>query len=174
MRNQKGFTLIELLIVVAIIGIIAAIAIPNLLNAIQRGKQKRTMGDLRTCATANESYSLERGVLKDRWPVGGLAAVVVRICGPCPRGTGARCRALPCPSPIVPRGRFRKAPPVGRCDRLESGVRAVPRGCFRVRFTPAPGRPGAGGQVGWACAPRGRTFGQRVGSFSRLCTVRSL
>ena len=47
-RNNKGFTLIELLIVVAIIGIIVAIAIPNLLNAIQRAKQKRTMGDMRT------------------------------------------------------------------------------------------------------------------------------
>ena len=58
-KNQKGFTLIELLIVVAIIGIIAAIAIPNLLNAIQRGKQKRTMGDMRTVATANESYSID-------------------------------------------------------------------------------------------------------------------
>ena len=58
-RNNKGFTLIELLIVVAIIGIIAAIAIPNLLNAIQRGKQKRTMGDMRTAATANESYSID-------------------------------------------------------------------------------------------------------------------
>jgi type II secretion system protein G len=58
-KNTKGFTLIELLIVVAIIGIIAAIAIPNLLNAIQRGKQKRTMGDLRTVATANEQYSID-------------------------------------------------------------------------------------------------------------------
>ena len=57
--NGSGFTLIELLIVVAIIGIIAAIAIPNLLNAIQRGKQKRTMGDMRTVATANESYSID-------------------------------------------------------------------------------------------------------------------
>ena len=58
-KAQRGFTLIELLIVVAIIGIIAAIAIPNLLNAIQRGKQKRTMGDMRTAATANESYSID-------------------------------------------------------------------------------------------------------------------
>ena len=58
-KNQKGFTLIELLIVVAIIGIIAAIAIPNLLNAIQRGKQKRTMGDMRTAATACETYSID-------------------------------------------------------------------------------------------------------------------
>jgi len=58
-RNQKGFTLIELLIVVAIIGIIAAIAIPNLLNAIDRGKQKRTMADLRSIGTAVESYSID-------------------------------------------------------------------------------------------------------------------
>jgi type II secretion system protein G len=59
MRRQKGFTLIELLIVVAIIGIIAAIAIPNLLNAINRGKQKRTMADMRSIATAIESYSVD-------------------------------------------------------------------------------------------------------------------
>ncbi len=58
-RNSKGFTLIELLIVVAIIGIIAAIAIPNLLNAIDRGKQKRTMADLRSIGTAVESYAVD-------------------------------------------------------------------------------------------------------------------
>ena len=57
--NAKGFTLIELLIVVAIIGIIAAIAIPNLLNAIDRGKQKRTMADLRSMGTAIEEYSID-------------------------------------------------------------------------------------------------------------------
>ena len=58
-KNSKGFTLIELLIVVAIIGIIAAIAIPNLLNAIDRGKQKRTMADLRSLGTAVETYSID-------------------------------------------------------------------------------------------------------------------
>jgi general secretion pathway protein G len=59
MRKDRGFTLIELLIVVAIIGIIAAIAIPNLLNAIDRGKQKRTMADMRSIGTAVESYSID-------------------------------------------------------------------------------------------------------------------
>jgi type II secretion system protein G len=58
-KNQKGFTLIELLIVVAIIGIIAAIAIPNLLNALDRGKQKRTMSDMRSIGTAVESYQID-------------------------------------------------------------------------------------------------------------------
>ncbi|MFQ5669626.1 MAG: prepilin-type N-terminal cleavage/methylation domain-containing protein [Acidobacteriota bacterium] len=58
-RKQEGFTLIELLIVVAIIGIIAAIAIPNLLNAIDRGKQKRSMADLRSVGTAVEEYAID-------------------------------------------------------------------------------------------------------------------
>jgi general secretion pathway protein G len=48
-----------LLIVVAIIGIIAAIAIPNLINAIQRGRQKRTMADIRTIGTAIMAYATD-------------------------------------------------------------------------------------------------------------------
>jgi len=51
-RGHRGFTLIELLIVVAIIGIIAAILIPNLLDALQKAKQKRTIVDMRSTGTA--------------------------------------------------------------------------------------------------------------------------
>ncbi len=57
--NKKGFTLIELLIVIAIIGIVAAIAIPNLLTALQKGKQKATMGDMKSIGTAIESYMVD-------------------------------------------------------------------------------------------------------------------
>lgn len=51
-RSKKGFTLIELLIVVAIIGIIAALLIPNFLDALNKARQKRTMADERNVGTA--------------------------------------------------------------------------------------------------------------------------
>lgn len=57
--GNRGFTLIELLIVVALIGIIAALAIPNLLIAIQKGKQKSTMADMKQIGTAVEAYLID-------------------------------------------------------------------------------------------------------------------
>lgn len=59
MINSKAFTLIELLIVVAIIAILAAIAVPNFLEAQTRSKVSRVKSDMRTVATALEVYFID-------------------------------------------------------------------------------------------------------------------
>lgn len=58
---KRGFTLIELLIVVAIIGVLAAIAVPNFLNAQIRAKVSRVMSDMKALEVALESYRIDEG-----------------------------------------------------------------------------------------------------------------
>lgn len=61
--RNRAFTLIELLIVVAIIGILAAIAVPNFLNAQIRAKVARTVSDMKTVGTALQMYELDNNAL---------------------------------------------------------------------------------------------------------------
>jgi type II secretion system protein G len=70
---QRGFTLVELLIVVAIVGIIAAIAIPSMQTAMDKAKQRGTMADMRSIGSGINYYQIDQSI----FPASGTTAVVL-------------------------------------------------------------------------------------------------
>ncbi len=65
-RGARGFSLIELLVVIVIIGILAAMIIPALINSLDKARQHRTMADLRMLGGSIETYSVDNSV----YPIG--------------------------------------------------------------------------------------------------------
>ena len=94
MRNRKGFTLIELLIVVVIIGILAAIAIPKFANTKDKAYVAAMKSDLRNMATYEEQYAADQagayfgGTATSAAPLQGFSpsqnvtVVIVNVAGP--------------------------------------------------------------------------------------------
>ena len=100
MKKQKGFSLIELLIVVAIILIIAAIAIPNLLRSKMAANESSAVGSLRTINTAEVTY-------QTNWNI-GFAALLSNLGGPSPCAIASSATACLI-DPVLSTGTFTKS-----------------------------------------------------------------
>ncbi len=60
-ETQKGFSLVELIVVVAVLGILAAIVVPALMSAVDRSRQRRSMADMSSLAKANGMHQIDAG-----------------------------------------------------------------------------------------------------------------
>jgi type IV pilus assembly protein PilA len=137
MRKHKGFSLIELLIVVAIILIIAAIAIPNLMRSRMAANEASAVGTLRTFVTAETTYA-------STYPDIGFSASAATLGN---GGATGACTAAPATACLIDSG-------------VEAAFAATPKSGYLFIYAPVVGPPNSAYTVTANAAAQG-TSGQR-------------
>jgi prepilin-type N-terminal cleavage/methylation domain-containing protein len=165
-RTAQGFTLIELLVVVIIIGILAAIALPNFIGAQDKAREASVKSNMRTAQIAAESYATDAG---GTYPPNANDAPYQTYF---PGGSSAQTGGTAGNYPVNPFTNANQAPQTGNVGNVQTTRSAAPGNlgsAGAVYYNPIPA-PGGGGNTSYAIQGAGKT-GSALGGTSAGTTL---